>query len=75
MEKVLRETGKEEGVKRAKIPLSEAGIGQVTEAFKVDAEDLYRGKRKREVSRRRALVSGPGGPTKWATGFRRWGRS
>ena len=56
VEKVLRETGKEEGVKRAKIPLSEL-VGQVTESFKVDLEDLVLGRRKREVSSARALVS------------------
>ena len=56
MEKVLRETGKEEEVKRAKIPLSKL-VGQVTESFKVDLEDLVLGRRKREVSSARALVS------------------
>jgi chromosomal replication initiation ATPase DnaA len=54
--KVLKETVVSEAVKRPQMPLPEL-VGKVSESFKVDAEDLYRGKRKREVSRARALVS------------------
>jgi len=56
--KVLKETGMNMNgaVKRPQMPLPEL-VGKVSESFKVDAEDLYRGKRKREVSRARALVS------------------
>ena len=56
VEKVLK--GKSVGViaREPHIPLCELA-GKVSEWFKVDLEDLFLGRRKREVSSARALVS------------------
>lgn len=57
VEKVLKETGVDVGtVKRPQMSLPEL-VEMVSETFKVDVEDLYLGRRKREVSSARALVS------------------
>ena len=56
VEKVLKETGSAEADRKVQVPLSEL-VGRVSEWFKVDLEDLFLGRRKREVSSARALVS------------------
>ena len=56
VEKVLRERGLVGVARKSSIPLSEL-IGKVSEWFKVETEDLFLGRRKREVSSARALVS------------------
>jgi putative transposase len=56
IEKVFKEAGLAVTAKKPHIPLSELA-GKVSEWFKVDLEDLFLGRRKREVSSARALVS------------------
>jgi REP element-mobilizing transposase RayT len=56
VEKVLKETGLPLTVKKPRIPLPEL-VGKVSEWFKVELEDLFLGRRKKEVSSARALVS------------------
>ena len=56
VKKVLKETGSPWTDKKVQVPLSEL-VGRVSEWFKVDPEDLFLGRRKREVSSARALVS------------------
>jgi hypothetical protein len=56
LEKVFKEAGLAVAAKKPQIPLSEL-VGKVSEWFKVDLEDLFLGRRKKEVSSARALVS------------------
>ena len=55
-ERVLREANVIDIKKKARIPLSEL-IGKVTDFLGMGGEDLLMGRRKREVSLARALVS------------------
>jgi putative transposase len=57
VEKVLKEAGVDVGtVKRPQMSLAEL-VEMISGTFKVDVEDFYLGRRKREVSSARALVS------------------
>jgi len=56
VENVLKETKLPVAARKPRLPLPEL-IGKVSESFNVDVEDLVLGRRKREVSNVRALVS------------------
>jgi chromosomal replication initiation ATPase DnaA len=56
VERVLREANAMDIKRKARIPLSEL-IGKVTGFFGIEGEDLLMGRRKREASSARALVS------------------
>lgn len=56
VEKVLKESGLSMPAKKHQVPLTDL-VGKVSEWFKVELEDLFLGRRKKEVSSARALVS------------------